>query len=513
MATIPTATTNSDSPTRPIVRIVARNTAFMLGGQVIIKILTFIFSVYVVRRLGDAHFGRYATALAYVAVFATLTDLGTSALSVREMARKKEHIARMVPDIMALRSTLSLLVMIGITASAWAFGKTPDAILGISIASLVLLLYAFQGPLDSVMVSQERLDFSSLFKILNSVVFMSLGTILLIYGTGYIGLIIASLVGVLSMGLASSYVVFRVLKLRFERPDPRRWWSLLRGGFPFSIKSGANDLARRFDTVYMSFILSASAVGWYNVPFNMILTMILMAQSLSLSIYPSMVKQYASGRGSIQNTVQQAMRYLLIISLPIATGGMLVADKLITLLYGATFAPSIDVMRIIVWALPCMFLAELMGVTTNTLHLEGKAARVSIVRAFVSIVLNVLLIPRYGIIGASIAVVANWIIGITLSAAIVGPRLLFAGNVLPLLRVVSSAAAMGVTVYFIHDIDQLTQLPDLVSLLAVVLTGAVVYGLSLIIFQAVKPSEMRYILGIIRRKLHLPGRKMAVKSG
>ncbi|MFW6116426.1 MAG: oligosaccharide flippase family protein, partial [bacterium] len=72
------------------VRTVARNTAFMLGGQFVIKVLAFIFNVYVVRRLGSAHYGRYSTAIAYVAIFAVFTDLGTSTLSVREMAEKEK---------------------------------------------------------------------------------------------------------------------------------------------------------------------------------------------------------------------------------------------------------------------------------------------------------------------------------------------------------------------------------------------------------------------------------------
>ena len=73
---------------KPAIQVIARNTAFMLSGQILLKVLAFVFNVYVVRRLGDAHFGRYSAALAYVAIFAMFTDLGTSSLSVREMARK-----------------------------------------------------------------------------------------------------------------------------------------------------------------------------------------------------------------------------------------------------------------------------------------------------------------------------------------------------------------------------------------------------------------------------------------
>jgi O-antigen/teichoic acid export membrane protein len=501
MATVTTTTAKSDLAGSTLVRIVARNTAFTLAGQILIKIFAFIFSIYVVRTLGAEHFGRYAAALAYVSIFAMLTDLGTSALSVREMARNKENIAWMVPDIMLLRGLLSLAAIGIITLSAWLFGKTSPEILGIFIASFVLLVYAFQGPLDSLMVSQERLDFSSVFKLLDKMTFMILGTILLVVGMGYIGLLIATLVGVLVMGIASQGVVQWVLRLRFTRPNPGRWWSLIKAGFPFGIKGAANEFTRRFDTVFMSFALTHEAVGWYNVPLNMLLTMMVMAQSLAMSIYPTMVREYDSGRGSIQGTVQRAMRYLLLLSLPAAIGGMLLADKIILVLYGEQFAPSIQVMRILVWALPFLFFAEMMGRTSNTLHLENQAARVSIINAVISIILNVILIPRLGATGAAIAMVATRLISNIQATFIIGPAMLFKGNVVPMLRVVLAGGVMGGIVWGLRDLPFLVTLGDTIGLFVLIMVGAIVYGIAALLLQAIRPGEAHYVYGTIRRKL------------
>ncbi len=501
MATVTTTTAKSDLAGSTIVRIVARNTAFTLAGQILIKILAFIFSIYVVRTLGAEHFGRYAAALAYVSIFAMLTDLGTSALSVREMARNKENVAWMVPDIMLLRGLLSLAAVGIITLSAWLFGKTTPEVLGIFIASFVLLVYAFQGPLDSLMVSQERLDFSSVFKLLDKITFMILGTILLVMGMGYIGLLIATLVGVLVMGLASQGVVQWVLRLRFTRPNPGRWWWLIKAGFPFGIKGAANEFTRRFDTVFMSFALTHEAVGWYNVPLNMLLTMMIMAQSLAMSIYPTMVREYDSGRGSIQGTVQRAMRYLLLLSLPIAVGGMLLADNIILVLYGEEFRPSIQILQIVVWSLPLLFFAEMLGRTSNTLHQEGKAAKFSIINAVISIILNIILIPRMGVTGAAIAMVVTRLISNIFSIMIVGPGLVFKGNILPLLRVVAASALMGGAVWLLRDWSFLLAIDDIIALFLLIGLGALVYGIAALLMQAIKPAEARYVFGIVRRKL------------
>ncbi|NLE43833.1 MAG: flippase [Chloroflexi bacterium] len=492
-------------PSAPIrgstLETVARNTAAMLAGQILIKILAFVFSVFVVRRLGAAHFGRYAAALAYVGMFAMFTDLGMSSLSVREMAREEANIAWMVPNITMLRALLSLGAIVVITLSAWVTGKAPDMVLGIFIASCGLLLYAFQGPLDSVMIARERLDFSSAFALLNQMTFMILGTILLIAGLGYVGLLVSSLGGVLVMGLGAGYVVRRVLSLRLERPNPRVWWSLLRASLPFGVEGTVREFAGRFDTVYMSFVLTDAAVGWYNVPYNLISMMLLLAQSVALSIYPTLIKEYDSGRGSIDDTVQRALRYLLLLSIPIAVGGMLLADRIIPLLYGQEFAAAVPAMQVLVWALPPMFLAEIVGRTSTTMHLEKKAARVSVINALLGIVLNVLLVPRFGVVGAAIAMVVSRLTRVILLAVIIGPAMLFGINAKPLLRVVGAGMLMGCVVWLLGSTPLLVVADDMLALLILVGVGTVVYSAASLILGAITPGELRHIYGMVARRM------------
>jgi O-antigen/teichoic acid export membrane protein len=486
---------------RKVLASVARNTAAMLGGQILVKIFAFVFSVYVVRRLGAEDFGRYSAAMAYGYIFASLTDMGTSALSVREMARKAENIAWMVPDIMVLRALLSIVVIAGTTLSAWILGKSPDMVLGIFLASCGLLLYAFQGPLDSLMIAKERLDFSSAFNLLIQTVFMILGTIALLTGAGYIGLLLAALAGVLAGGLGSNYVVRRLLKLSFDRPAPQRWRSLLQASFPFGVMGVVVEFARRFDVVFMSFVLAYAAVGWYNVPYNLVLMMLLLAQSLALSIYPTMVKEYDSGRGSIQDTVQRAMRYLLLLSLPLAVGGTLLADRIIILLYGLKFEAAVPVMRIMIWGLPFLFLSEILGRTSYTMHLEKKAAKIVLVNAVITITLDVVLIPSLGVVGAAIVMVISRLISVVQSSVIIGPAMLYKGNVRPLLRVAGAGALMGGVVWLLRDAPFLATLDGKIGLVLLIGIGAVTYGVASLSLRAISAGETRYIYDMFRRRL------------
>jgi O-antigen/teichoic acid export membrane protein len=474
----------------------------MLAGQILIKILAFAFSILVVRRLGPNDFGEYSAAMAYAFILAMLSDWGTSTWAVREMARQPETHTWIVPNAMALRALLSVLVIIGTTLSAWILGKPPDMVLGIFIASLALLLYAFQGPLESVLIAHERLDLSAAFNVLNQITFMALGTLALVGGAGYLGLLGASLAGVLVMGGACAWTIHRVLHLQFARPTRQQSWQLLVNSIPFGIIGIVSEFTRRFGTVFMSFALANAAIAWFSVPYNLILMLLVLAQSLALSMYPTMVKEYDSGRGAIRDTVQRAMRFLFLLSFPIAVGGCLLADPIIRLLYGADYIPAIPVMQILIWSLPFMFLAEILGRACITLHRERQVAWIISINALVTITLTVFLIPTWGVLGAALVIVLNQFINVVLACAIIGWSMLFKTNSMPLVRVVGAGIWMGMGLGFIRDLGLLPHMTDWVALVFQITTGIIIYAIASIVFQAVTPNEFGYLWKTFRHKLN-----------
>jgi O-antigen/teichoic acid export membrane protein len=314
--------------------------------------------------------------------------------------------------------------------------------------------------------------------------------------------LIANLAGVLAMGLGAGYAARYTLKLHFERPNPRRWLGLLKASFPFGIIGVVGESSRRFDTVFMSFVLTYAAVGWYNVPYNLVSMLLLLAQSLALSMFPSLVKEYDSGRGSIQDTVQRAMRYLLLLSLPISIGGTLLADPIIVALYGPSFRPAVPVLQIMLWTLPFMFLAEILGRTVITLHQEKKAAWVVTLNALLTVALDIVLIPKFGTTGAALVMVVGQLVNVLFSCVIIGPGLLFKGNLAPLLRVVSAGALMGIVVWLMSQVPLLARASTKLMLLTIVGSGAMAYSLFALAFKAVSSHEARYVYDAARRRLN-----------
>jgi len=485
---------------RSLVRTVARNSAFVLGMQLVLKVLAFLFNVYVIRQLGDVHFGRYSAAMAYVAIFGIFTDWGMSPYAVREMAKDLDRTAWILPNIIALRVVFSLVIAVIAPLVALWLGKDRDMVLGIIIASAGLILYAFQGPLDSALVARERLDYTSLFGLVNQLVFWVLGVVLLTGGLGFIGLIIASLAGVAVVGLLSGRVLLR-MDLGQLVLSVRRWPQLLLAALPFGIGDIAGMFRDRFDTVLMSFVLTDAAVGWYNVPWALMNMILLIAQSIAIAMYPSMVRSHTSNPGSLYQVVWRSIKYLLIICLPIVVGGTVLADRIIITLYGETFANSVPVLQIILWALPSLFLLELLGRVAITLHLERLMARIGVINAVIIVGLNLILVPTMGILGAALALLGGRTIHLVQYWRLLGNEWLMGRRWHSLLRVVLAASAMGAIVFLLRQAPAFDAVDSRVGLMALIGSGAVVYALALLVLGGVERQEMQFLYNLMRERV------------
>jgi O-antigen/teichoic acid export membrane protein len=262
---------------------------------------------------------------------------------------------------------------------------------------------------------------------------------------------------------------------------------------------------QRFDTVLMSFVLTDAAVGWYNVPWTLINMVLLVAQSIAIAMYPSMVRSHTEDPESLPRVVWQSIKYLLIVCLPIVVGGTVLADRIIITLYEETFANSIPVLQVTLWALPGLFLLELLGRVASTLHLERPAARVNVINAIITVVLNLILVPTMGILGAALALVGGRTIRLVQYWRLIGNKHLVDQRWGVLLRVVLAAVVMGVSVSVLDA--SLVQTAALVpvdskgGLLLLIGAGAIAYGITLVVVGGIERHEIDFVRRTVSERL------------
>jgi O-antigen/teichoic acid export membrane protein len=475
---------------RGLGRIIIKNTAFITLGSVVLKALTFLFSVYVVRQLGDDRFGQYSIVLAFVGLFQIFFELGMSQYVMREIAQDRSKTQPLFWNLVALRFLLAILGIMGITLGAVVVGYAPDLVLGIFIHTCGFLLSAFLAPLTTVLTANERLDYATGLNILGQLIFVLFGAIFLLSGWGFISLIVASLIGIpLQIGLAIWAIRHHHMATLSIQIEPRTWPHLIRSGLPFGIISLTLTIAFSIDTVMLSMYQPEHVVGWYNVAYNLVFSLLFFFRGFKEAIVPSLSRTYVNDPAQVERWYHRSVKFIAILSMPIAVGGMLVAFPLIRFLYTDEFLPSALALQILIWDVPLLMFTSFCGNMTTIISEERAAARIYSINAAANVILNLYAIPRFGVVGASLVTVITDLIGALQFYLLLWRKLHLPDMTWVFGRILIASALMGAVV----------RLANSMNLFLLIGLGAVVYGGLVLALRLLDDTERAMILRLLHK--------------
>lgn len=480
----------ADLPPRNLKRIVARNTLIITLGSLSLKAVNFLYNVAVVRALGDSGFGQYSTAIAFVSLFSIIAELGVSQYVMREIAQRPEKTNQLYWNLFGLRLVLAVIGVISITIGAALYGFSPELVLGIFLYTLTFIYSAILAPLDVLLVASERMEYPTLIAVIGQISSAVLGTIVLLNNWGFLALIGIGLLAMIPQILVAAWAVRRHRLI--SRPitmTPALWPKLIRAGLPFGMITLSLTIAFGIDTVILARFHPPEDVGWYNAAYRLSTSLLFIFTAFSTAIVPTLAKAFVTEPGTVERWYYRSTKVILLISVPMAMGGMLVADPLIHLLYGEQYAPAVQVFQIIVWDVPLLMFASLCGNMTTIIGQEHAAARIYFIGAVANVVLNLLLIPRFGILGAAVVTVVTDIVAAGQFHFLLRGKLNLP-NVKPLMaRVVAASLLMGGAVLLASQQNLIVQ----------ILVGMATYAALAVAFRLLDAEEWALISQVVTR--------------
>lgn len=437
---------NTSSPAR----VIARNTLFGLGAQAALRVLGFLFQILIVRQLGDAEFGRYSIVLAWVGLFEVLGDLGISQYFAREVARQPEQTRNLFWDMVALRALLALLCSVVTTLGAFLYNYPAYIVVSVFLFTLTYFLQAVYVPLTALLTGSERVDITASLGVLSQFIYIIAGAIFLFISPQFIWLILASFISLpILIGITLNVVRRYQLGLPRLHFNRRLWWSIFKGGAPFALTHLALSFAFRVDTIILSGWVSDSTVGWYNIAYNLALSFLAITQAFNDAIVPTLARVHETNEDDVQPWYFRSVRWMAALSIPAAIGGMLLAEPIIVTLFGIENRAAAVAFFILIWDLPLVMYTSFCGNLTTSMRQERAAAGVYIMTGISNVVMNLLLIPPFGIVGASLATVLTDLLTALLFYALFRRTFKAGFQINRALRVGAAALLMGGIVWLI----------------------------------------------------------------
>lgn len=469
------------------------NTALAFAANVVVKASTSILFILIGRILGPTDSGVFSLGTTYFTIVFGLSALGLHELLVREVAPRRQESAHYLVNYLALRLVSSLVVYLLLIAALRFLlpysAETEQVILILSLAAIPEAVFSICA---AMFEAHERLAVPTLAAIINSAIKIIGGFWLLRSGAGVVEIawlmVIAGFAGLLVFPPALVKLLRGTSRRARLLPNTRFGLDQLRQTPGFFAIHLFSLLDYQTDAFLISIFLTETDLGYYSAALTITLAISLMSFAVRAAIYPVMARYARTAPDKLALLYTKANQYLIALSLPIAAAVCLLAEPIITLIFGEDFAPAVPALQVSVWA--AVFL--LVNVPSARLLLidnrQQAAAWLTGISMTINIVANLILIPRLGIVGAAFARV------LASAAFFLSIHLYVNGNILrssfrPLLpRPVVATAVMVAAMWPLRD------LPLPVPIAA----GMAVYALAAYLLRIVPPGDLVYWQQVIR---------------
>jgi polysaccharide transporter, PST family len=361
------------------------------------------------RYLGPDQFGVYNSVLAFITLFASFTTLGLSGIVVRDLVRYPNDKNEILGTAFFLKTIGALVGYISIIAIAYLVqGEDPKTLEYILIYAFGMFFQPFLV-IDLWFQSQVKSKYVVIATSTASVVSSLLYIVMIITRQPLVAFVLVAtgelLLNAIVLVVAFMLTKSNMLQWRFRLNKAKEllgqsWWLILSGiGAMINLKIDQVMLGIMSTNEEAGFFAAAVRLSevWYFVP-----------GFVAVSVFPALVKLRSTNYPRYRQRLQDLFDVLATIALAVAILGSIFSGLVIRLVYGEAYSRSADILSIHIWAGIFVFMGEILSkwlINENVLEF-------SIIRhgagGIINILLNLVLIPLYGGIGAAIATVISY---------------------------------------------------------------------------------------------------------
>jgi len=474
---------------------VAKNAFYLTAATIGQKVIAFFYFLFLANVFLKEQTGAYFLALSITTIFSVVADFGITPVVIREVAKRPEGATSLVRRALGLKLPIILLGMAGSVLAAQLLGYSAEVKLLVLLASLVMAEDAISLLYFGVLRGLHVLRYESLGMVIGEVIICGLGGVsLLIYPSPAL-LVLALVVGSLFNAIFSACQVVRQLgwKVLWPQFGGNETLKLFKTSIPFALAGGFSKLYSYVDSILLSVFIGTAAVGVYAVAYKMTYAFQFLPMAFVAALYPGMSALVGKDTEKLAKLFEKAIWYLLIIGSPIVFGIFAVAPDIIRLT-GGEYLAAAPVLRVLIFVLIPLFLDFPIGSLLNAADRQTTKTAIMGITMVINVILNALLIPKMGIVGAAYAAEASfWFMFLA--------GLYFVPKIIPktpwkhlswlFAKIVCSGIVMAAATMLLRPI---------VGFFVVVPLAAIFYGLLLFVTRSIRMEQLKELRGIIFRK-------------
>lgn len=385
-----------------------KNTSWLFAEKILRMVVGLFVGIWVARYLGPEQFGLLSYVLAFVGLFAPLGKLGFDGIVSRDIAKNESDIDELISTSILFKF-LGSLIIVALTSAYMYFTKEQDIYFYLSIVlSMVFVIKAYEVK-EFYFRAKVKAKYISIANSIAIVASSLLKVVFILSGFSLIYFALANLFeAIVAMILLFVYFKKEPNSIRFAKIRFTRGIELVKESWPLIFSGFFALVYLNIDQVMIEEMLGSYEVGQYSAAVRISAVWYFIPLTIGWSVQTAIVnakkhseKQYYE-RLQMLFTLMALMAYALIV--PVSY----FSDEIIVLLFGEAYHLAGSVLALHIIASLFVFVGSPRGLFIINESLFKFSLISSILGAVINIILNLLLIPVYGIEGAAISTLISY---------------------------------------------------------------------------------------------------------
>jgi O-antigen/teichoic acid export membrane protein len=380
-----------------------KNTGWMMAEKLLRIVAGLFVGIWVARYLGPDQFGLFSYVLAFTAIFGGIAKLGLDGIMVRELVDQPERHKMYLGTAFWLKVIGAIAVM-ALMAAILPFTTNDSTInLFVFIIAAGLMFQSFEV-IEFYFHSQVLAKIVSICKAIQLILSSAIKIFLVLIEADLIWFVFVVALDAVSLAV-SYYFAYKVA----GKPSFYKYFDLglskklLKASLPLTLSTVVVMIYMRIDQVMIKEIMGQHEVGIYSSAIKLSEAFYFMPTLVAASLFPAILNAKKICRDLYMVRLQRLYTLMTWAAVAIAIPVSLLSEWIVNLLYGEAYRDAARILMVHVWSLPFVFLLVVSGKWFISEGLEFKAFERNLIAMLLNVLLNFVLIPVYGAMGAAIS--------------------------------------------------------------------------------------------------------------
>lgn len=381
---------------------VVKNAGWIIGGNLANKVLAFLVGILTARYLGPGNYGLINYAAAYTSFFASICTLGINSVIVKNFVDHPEEEGTTIGTTLLLRAASSFLSAIMIVGIVSIVDRDEPLTIAVVTLSSIGMIFQIFDTLNYWFQARLQSKYSAIASLVAYVVVSTYKIVLLVSGKSVEWFAVATALDYLVLAAFLLAAYFKNGGTRFQISKAKAK-ELMSSSSSFIISGLMVSIYASTDKLMLKQMLNEATVGHYALATSISSIWAFVLAAIIDSLYPGIVQSFSTNRLEYERKNRQLYAIVFYTAVFMSAVICLLAKPIVGILYGASYLPAVQPLRIIVWYTAFSYLGVARNAWMVCENRQKYLKYLYISAAIINVILNVVLIPQWGASGAAAA--------------------------------------------------------------------------------------------------------------